>query len=158
MKKFAKENPEELFAAILLVVTTVLVLCNVFLRYFLKTGIYWTEEVATNCFVWAIFVGGAGAYRNGAQLGVDLLVNWLPMAGRKLAKLLVQILLTVIHGYILYLSVIYVMKTHAIATSTLGVSSAYVSAALPVGFFLCTIYSLQKLWRLVQKLRKGETI
>lgn len=156
MKRFMRENPEELIAALLIVVTTTLVLINVFFRYFLSKGIYWSEEVATSCFVWSIFLGSAGAYRCGAQLGIDLLVNQLPKTARHAVKFLVQCILLVINGYIFYLSVIYVQKTHGIATSVLGVSSAYVSSALVVGFGLMTVYSLLQLLRLPKMFREEE--
>jgi len=158
MKKFIRENPEEFVAAVLIIITTVLVLLNVFFRYCLNSGIYWSEEVATTCFVWSIFVGAAGAYRTGAMLGIDLLVNKLPETARKIVRIIVQFILLAINAYILYLSIIYINKTKAIATSVLGVSSAWVSMSLVVGFGLTTIYTLVHLIRLFQgkEIRKGE--
>ena len=92
-----------------------------------------------------MFVGAAGAYRNGAQLGIDLLVNKLPKAASRAVKLFVQCILLLINAYILYLSVVYVQHTYGIATSVLAVSSAWVSSSLIVGFGLTTIYSLMHL-------------
>lgn len=145
MKKFIRQNPEEAIAALLIVITTVLVLINVFFRYFLNKGIYWSEEVATSCFVWAIFIGGAGAYRNGTQLGIDLLVNMLPTVLQRVVKIIVQLILFLVNAYILYLACIYVDKTHKIATSVLGVSSAFISSSLIVGFGLTTLYTIYHL-------------
>ncbi len=151
MKKFIRENPEEALAALLIVITTTLVLVNVFFRYFLNKGIYWSEEVATSCFVWAIFVGAAGAYRNGTQLGIEMLVNMLPGRLQMLVKLIVQVFLFIINVNILYLACIYVKKTHQIATSVLGVSSAWVSSSLIVGFGLTTLYTV---WHIIQQVRE----
>lgn len=154
MKKFIHENPEEFIAAILIVVTTSLVLLNVFFRYFLNSGIYWSEEVATTCFVWSVFVGAAGAYRNGAQLGIDLLVNKLPASASRAVKLIVQCILLLINAYVLYLSIIYVQHTYTIATSVLAVSSAWVSSSLIVGFGLTTVYSLMHLVNMFRRTGK----
>jgi len=154
MKKFIHENPEEFIAAILIVVTTSLVLLNVFFRYFLNSGIYWSEEVATTCFVWSVFVGAAGAYRNGAQLGIDLLVNKLPASASRAVKLIVQCILLLINVYVLYLSIIYVQHTYTIATSVLAVSSAWVSSSLIVGFGLTTVYSLMHLVKMFRRTGK----
>lgn len=154
MKKFIRENPEEFIAAILIVVTTSLVLLNVFFRYFLNSGIYWSEEVATTCFVWSVFVGAAGAYRNGAQLGIDLLVNKLPASASRAVKLTVQCILLLINAYVLYLAVIYVQRTYTIATSVLAVSSAWVSSSLIVGFGLTTVYSLMHLVNMFRRTGK----
>lgn len=154
MKKFILKNPEEAVAALLIVITTLLVLTNVFFRYFLNKGIYWSEEVATNCFVWAIFIGSAGAYRNGTQLGIDMLVNMLPEILQKIVKILVQLVLFGVNAYILYLACIYVDKTHKIATSVLGVSSAWVSSSLIVGFGLTTLYTVMHLVKMLRDFNK----
>ena len=150
MKEFMTKNFEEFIAAILIVVTTLLVLMNVFFRYFLHTGIYWSEEVATSCFVWSIFIGAAGAYRQGAQLGIDLLVKKLPETARKIVQILVQIVLILINVFIVYLSVQYIQHTYTIKTSVLAVSSAWVSASIPVGFGLTSVYSVLGLWRMIR--------
>jgi len=155
MKRFIRENPEEFIASVLIVITTLLVLLNVFVRYFLNSGIYWSEEVATSCFVWSIFVGAAGAYRTGAMLGIDLLVNKIPAGPQKVVKIIVQFILLVINAYILYLSIIYIGKTKAIATSVLGVSSAWVSLSLVVGFGLTTLYTLIHLIQMFTGRDKG---
>ena len=52
--KFILGHFEEILASIFIVITTSLVLVNVFLRYFMRTGLYWTEEVTTSCFVWCV--------------------------------------------------------------------------------------------------------
>ncbi len=156
MKKFIRQNPEEAIAALLIVITTILVLINVFFRYFLNKGIYWSEEVATSCFVWAIFIGSAGAYRNGTQLGIDMLVNMLPSFLQKIVRILVQFVLFFVNAYILYLACIYVNKTHKIATSVLGVSSAWVSSSLIVGFGLTTLYTIYHLIILIKDFNKKQ--
>ena len=76
-------NIEEIIASGFIIVTTVLVVINVFMRYFLKTGLYWSEEVATASFVWAVFIGAVAGYKKGKHIGVDILVNLLPASIQK---------------------------------------------------------------------------
>ena len=161
MKKYAKlflNNFELIFASLCVTATTLLVLMNVFLRYFMNTGIYWSEEVATMCFVWCIFVGSASAYKNGAHLGVDLLVKKLPKIPRAIVKLIVDILLIAINGYILYLSIKFVSTSYQKPTAVLAISSAWVSSSLIVGFGLTTIYAIRDLIRDIVKTVKGEEL
>ena len=161
MKKYAKlflDNFELIFASLCVTTTTLLVLMNVFLRYFMNTGIYWSEEVATMCFVWCIFVGSASAYKNGAHLGVDLLVKKLPKVPRAIVKIIVDILLIAINGYILYLSIKFVSTSYQKPTAVLAISSAWVSSSLIVGFGLTTIYALRDLIRDIVKTVKGEEL
>lgn len=156
--KFALNHFEEVLAAGFIVVTTALVLMNVFLRYFMKTGLYWSEEVATSCFVWSVFLGSASAYRRGMHIGVDLLVNRLPNAVRRIVKLLVGVVLVVTNGYIFYLSIVFVSLSYRKPTAVLGVSSAWVSSSLIVGFGLTTIYALINLIKCIKKISKGEEV
>ena len=161
MKKYVKlflNNFELIFASLCVTATTLLVLMNVFLRYFMNTGIYWSEEVATMCFVWCIFVGSASAYKNGAHLGVDLLVKKLPKVPRAIVKILVDILLIAINGYILYLSIKFVSTSYQKPTAVLAISSAWVSSSLIVGFGLTTIYAIRDLIRDIVKTVKGEEL
>ena len=161
MKKYAKlflNNIELIFASLCVTTTTLLVLMNVFLRYFMNTGINWSEEVATMCFVWCIFVGSASAYKNGAHLGVDLLVKKLPKVPRAIVKILVDILLIAINGYILYLSIKFVSTSYQKPTAVLAISSAWVSSSLIVGFGLTTIYAIRDLIRDIVKTVKGEEL
>ena len=161
MKKYVKlflNNFELIFASLCVTTTTLLVLMNVFLRYFMNTGIYWSEEVATMCFVWCIFVGSASAYKNGAHLGVDLLVKKLPKIPRAIVKIIVDILLIAINGYILYLSVKFVSTSYLKPTAVLAISSAWVSSSLIVGFGLTTIYAIRDMVVDIIKTVKGEEL
>lgn len=137
------DNMEELFASLFLFVTLSLVLLNVFLRYFLKTGVYWSEEVATGCFVWSVFLGAAAGFKGKMHVGVDFLVDRAPAKIRGIIKTFVAFILLFINMYITYISVIYLRVSHTKPTPVLGVSSAYISTAIFAGFALMTLYSLR---------------
>lgn len=83
--------------ALCLAVMVVLVFGNVALRYLLNTGITVSEELARLAFVWLTFLGAAIALREHGHLGVDMLVQRLPAAGKKLcltASLLLMVYAT----------------------------------------------------------------
>ncbi|MEY4416977.1 MAG: hypothetical protein RIQ53_4270 [Pseudomonadota bacterium] len=85
-----------------LVVMLVMVFGNVMLRLFLNTGIDLSEEMPRFAFVWLTFIGAAVGMRRRAHLGVDLLVQALPGAGRRLCWGLSQALMLVCCGYMVY--------------------------------------------------------
>lgn len=143
--KFVLKHLDEIVASGFIIVTTLLVLMNVFLRYIMDTGIYWSEEVATICFVWFVFLGSSVAYRKNAHLGVDLLVKKLPDKLRKTVEIIVDLILLIINAYIFYLSIKYVGKTYVKPTAVLAISSAYVSSCLVLSFGLTSIHALRKL-------------
>jgi TRAP-type C4-dicarboxylate transport system permease small subunit len=61
-----------------------MVLGNVVLRYGFNSGITVSEELSRFLFVWLTFVGAVVGLREGAHLGVDMMVRKLPLLGRRL--------------------------------------------------------------------------
>ena len=149
-------NFEEIVGTLFLVATVVLVLLNIITRYFLKTGIYWSEEVATGCFVWATYIGAAAAFKKGQHIGIDLLVKRLSGRKRAVIQVIVDLLVLLVIGFTAYFSVYYVATTHTKPTPVLEVSSAFISTALPVGFLLMVIRGLEALVRDIKVLREVE--
>jgi len=140
--KFVICNFEEIIAAVFIFFMTILVIINVFLRYVVNTGLYWSEEVVTGCFVWAVFLGASACYRRKAHVGVDILVNMLPENLKKIVNILVDIILILINGYITYLTILYLETSYTKTTPVLGISSVYISSSILVAFSLMTVYSV----------------
>ena len=59
----------------------VMVFGNVVLRLFFNTGIDLSEEMPRFAFVWMTFLGAIVGMRKRAHLGVDMLVQVLPVLG-----------------------------------------------------------------------------
>ncbi len=133
---------EEIVASLLFVVTLSLVIVNVLTRYVFRTGIPWAEEMATSCFVWTAFIGSAACYKRRAHIGVDILVNKLPLSAQNVMKIAVDLFMAFLCGYMFYLSIIYLMRSYRKPTAILGVSSAWVSSSLALAFLDMTIWSL----------------
>ncbi|MGD9925987.1 MAG: TRAP transporter small permease [Sphaerochaeta sp.] len=150
-------NLELIIASAAIIVTTVLVMLNVFTRYFLKTGIYWSEEVATACFVWSVFIGAAAGYKHRVHVGVDMLVNLCPPKTKKTITIIVDLVLLLINGYITYIAVIYISLSYKKPTPVLGISTAYISSSILVSFALTTIYSIYFLVKDIKQPTQGGT-
>ncbi|WP_422479031.1 TRAP transporter small permease [Pleomorphochaeta sp. DL1XJH-081] len=157
LKKFMI-NFEEIFASLFIVTTTTLVMLNVVLRYFFKTGIYWSEEVATGCFVWSVFLGAAAGYKRKAHVGVDMLVSLANDKIKELVTVIVDIILLVINGYITYIAVIYLRLSYTKPTPVLGISSATISSSILVSFSLMSIYSILFLVRDIRHPERSQEV
>lgn len=141
VKKFFL-NFELIFSSMFIIVTTTLVMVNVIFRYFLNLGITWSEEVATGCFVWSVFLGAAAGYKLQIHVGVDMLVNMCPPTMKKIITIVVDSILLLINGYITYIAVIYLSLSYKKPTPVLNISTAYISSSILVGFALMTLYSI----------------
>ena len=85
-----------------MVVMFVMVFGNVMLRLFLNTGIDLSEEIPRFAFVWMTFLGAVVGMRRRAHLGVDILVQILPVLGRRICWGISQAVMLVCCGYIVY--------------------------------------------------------
>ena len=118
-----------------MIVTILLVIVNVITRKLFNYIIIWSEEIATSCFVYSVFIGAAYAYRKHQHVGVDLLVE-------RAVHLITSALLVVINGYITVLSVQFIQSSWIKRMPITKLPSSVVSTALVIGFGLMTIYSL----------------
>lgn len=141
--RFILQNLEDIVASIFISITTVLVIINIILRYIFNSGLVWSEEVATGCFVWSVFIGAVAVFKHRGHVGVDLIVKRLPQAMQWSIRLLTNLILVVLNGYMAYLSVLYIQTSYTKMTPVLGVSSAYISSSVLIAFVLMTAYSVK---------------
>jgi TRAP-type C4-dicarboxylate transport system permease small subunit len=92
----------EVVMVICMVVMLVMVFGNVLLRLFFNTGIDLSEEIPRFAFVWMTFLGAIVGMRRRAHLGVDMLVQALPVFGRKVCWGISQAIMLVCSLYIFY--------------------------------------------------------
>lgn len=152
MGKKLLDNFEEIIASLFLMGTTVLVVANIISRYFLKTGIFWSEEVATGFFVWSVFIGAAAAFKKGQHIGIDIIVSKLNGRNRAIANVLIDLVVLIVIGFITVFSVLYVKTSYTKPTPVLGVSSAYISSSIIVGFTFMLIRAFIFLFDDIKKL------
>lgn len=146
---FVLKNIDAIVTAVTLSLCVILVNVNVLMRYFMKSPLYWCEEVVTMLFVWTVFIGSTYAYRKHAHLGVDIIVNL--MHGRTKAivadiiavlELLILIMLTVISAQYVY-NLIYVRGAFKPALSdVLRMPKWWSGIAVPIGFGSSAIFSV----------------
>jgi len=153
--KFFIKNFEEIVCGTFITVMVSIVITNVISRYFFNSGIYWAEEVATISFVWSVFVGASATYKHKMNIGIDFLIKKGSVRFQKLTQLVVDVMLLIITGYILYLSLVFTKASAIKPTAVLGVSSVVVNGALVVGFGLMTIHAIRFLYQDILKFIKN---
>ena len=121
---FVLNNLEDLVAAFFISITTILVVINIVLRYVFNSGLVWSEEVATGCFV-----------------------KRMPQGMQKAIGLITDVILVALNGYMSYLSIIYISKSYTKMTPVLGISSVYISSSVLIAFVLMTMYSIKFVWQ-----------
>ena len=155
--KHILKNLDAYVAGALFAVTMVLVIMNVFMRYIINYVFAWSEELATSCFVYTVFIGAAWCLRTRQHVGVDLLVDRLPPKAREVVHLLTDIIILVLNSYITYLAVLFMRSSKAKTMPIMKISVNYLYAALLIGFGLMAIYSLAHCVEDVVKMVRGKS-
>lgn len=145
-------NFDLILSGFFLCITVLVVIVNVALRYLFHGGIFWAEEVATTSFIWSVFVGSAAAYRYKMHIGIDFVSRFGPAPFRALVVVIIDSLMLVINGYIVYLSILFIRSNSLKRTPVLDIPALYVNLALTVGFSLMAMYALRFLHRDIRKL------
>ena len=73
----------EFLVVAMLLAMVVMVFGNVIMRYVFNAGIVLSEEMSRYCFIWLTYIGAMVAMREGGHLGMDTLVQVLPLRGKK---------------------------------------------------------------------------
>lgn len=140
-------NFDLILSGFFLCITVLVVIVNVALRYLFHGGLFWAEEVATTSFIWSVFVGAAAAYRYKMHIGIDFVTRFGPARFRALIAVVIDLLMLVINGYIVYLSVLFIGANSLKRTPVLDIPAVYVNLALSVGFALMTVYAMKFLYK-----------
>ncbi|SNS97404.1 TRAP-type C4-dicarboxylate transport system, small permease component [Anaerovirgula multivorans] len=140
LKRFGKDF-ELYVGSFFLSITSVIVIMNVFTRYFLKFTYHWAEEVAVGAFVWTIFLGFANAYKTKNLIGVEVLMKVLPEKGRNVVEFLTSIVVIILSSLMFYFSYKYVVGSTKI-TAALEISYTYIYISIIISFALITLYSI----------------
>lgn len=143
---------EALLVAVLAVMVA-MVFGNVVLRYGFASGITMSEELSRILFVWLTFLGSVPVMRQHGHLGVEMLVGHLPTGGRRLCRIVCDILIVgccVVFGWGAFEQVL-LNRTNYAPVSGLATAWVYAAAAVSaVGIGLLALADL------VQTLRSSE--
>ena len=78
---------EETLIAVLLGLMTVITFANVIARYVFNDNILWALEATVFLFAWLVLLGASYAVKRSLHLGIDLLINALGPAARRVLGL-----------------------------------------------------------------------
>ncbi|MFN3348483.1 TRAP transporter small permease [Pseudorhodoplanes sp.] len=119
-------------AALFLVVIVFCVFGQFVSRSLLNIGLHWTAELARFSFVWCALMGAAAAAQTGALHRVDVLLRRLGNDGRRALEAAVLLIVLATLAYLLFYGIRITMRVSGQTSSTMGISMAWVYAAMPV--------------------------
>ena len=82
------DSLEETVIALILGLMTAVTFANVIARYVFNSNILWALELTVFLFAWLVLLGASYAVKKGAHLGVDVFINFLNPAPRRIMALI----------------------------------------------------------------------
>lgn len=134
--------------ALTLAIMSILVFGNVVLRYAFNSGITWSEEMSRFLFVWMVFLGAIAALKDNMHLGVDLVVNALPLKLKKVVFIISNLLVL----YILWL-----LLEGSWKMTVLNMNSTAPATGVPLSFLygIGLVTSVSMGWIVLVKMVRG---
>lgn len=152
MKKFYEWfcKFEQWLAIVLLASITILVFSAALLRTFGRP-INWAQDAALIAFAWMVFIGGDIAVRTTGLIGIDLIVKKFPKQVQKGIDIAFKCIILVFLAVLVVYGYQYVLSGYKRMITTLNVTYATVTAAVPVGALLMIISTATKLIESIKK-------
>lgn len=137
---FVLERAAMLVARVLTGCIVLVLGAQVFCRFILNQSLIWSEEVATWCMIWVVFMGSAALMRRWEHVHVPMFVNLLPRNVRmpiillgRIAALVCVVVLTV------YGTLVFEGRFHLVSQTT-GLSTRWIKLSLPLGMGLMSLF------------------
>lgn len=150
MLRKVRDNGVEWLCLALMVVLACDLMLGVFSRYVLFRTFTWYDEIARACFVWVVFLGAAVGVKRGSHFGLHMLIDMLPQRARRLAALVTPLIIIVFSSVLVVQGLAFMEFGRFQQLPVMGISKAWIYAAMPVGGALMILYAVQALWRSVR--------
>lgn len=120
-------------AIVALAAVVILAFYQVVTRFVIGHPSVWSELAARSAMMWMVFLGLAAAFRHGAMIAVDFLLDISPPAIRKLLFCIVALASLIFLAILIWYGAGMTMRVRGQNLAGLQISIAWVYAALPVG-------------------------
>lgn len=116
----------------MMMLITALTFYQIVLRYGFNKAPSWSEELVRFVFIWLTFIAAGMGVRERIHIGIDVVVNLLPVNLQKLAAAIVNGTIAGFGIFLLATGLEITMGTHGQPSPALGLPMSYVYASIPV--------------------------
>jgi TRAP-type C4-dicarboxylate transport system permease small subunit len=130
------------FVALMMMGMTFLVFYQIIMRYCFNMAPSWSEEIARYTFIWLSFIGAGMGLRDRIHIGVDAVVNMLPFQCKRVAAVIVDVIICVFGVFIIIYGKAVMELTLSQSSPAVGLPMSFVYMAAPAMGVLLVLYSL----------------
>ncbi|MHB1391520.1 MAG: TRAP transporter small permease [Clostridia bacterium] len=150
--KWLDEHFEETIMVGLLVVISVVMLLQIFMRYIVNSSLPWPEEFTRYCYIWTAFLSVGLTIRNRTILRVEIVTSFFPKIAQKIIEVIAQAFITVFFGmfFIYSIDVVRILKVSGQTSPALRLPMYLVYLATSFGFLMATIRGIQAMYKAIK--------
>ena len=116
---------------------------QVFYRYGLNAALRWPEEVSIFCMMWVTMLGAAVLSRRGAHITMDFVLSRLSGKSKRTLLGILFALCLIFYVAMVYYGYKFAALTWSYRSPNTKLSMGMLYSAIPLGFFLMTIFTLE---------------
>jgi len=131
--------------SIMIILLTLLISFQVFIRYVLNTGQFWIQELSVITMMWIAFLGAAAAVWDNSHIGLNFIVESFPASIRIWVRVLNDLIILVFSLLFFNYGLILIEKTMGGTLSALGFPIGYTYIIIPISSLLMALFSLVKI-------------
>ncbi len=142
--RFVVRYFEEILSGIFMVLMFLATFANVVGRYFFNSPIQWAEEFSRYSFLWVVFLGAVVCTKHKRHVGIDTVVNLLPVRYRVWVNLVADLFVLGLMGVIIWYGGVLTSGATQV-TATLNIPQYTVYIVVPLSGGLGFLYTLSDL-------------
>jgi TRAP-type C4-dicarboxylate transport system permease small subunit len=145
------------WVAMALATAIIAILCaQIFYRYALNSSIVWSEEVATWCLVWLVFIGSAAIMHRWEHVQIPMLIQRLPLGIRPGVIIFAKLTTCLAVALVFWYGLQWVLGPVHIRSQVSGISSRWIKLAVPIGAGLMALFALRCALEDILRWRRGD--
>jgi TRAP-type C4-dicarboxylate transport system permease small subunit len=155
--KWLDEHLEETFLVFFLVVISVVMMLQVFMRAF-GNSLSWPEEFCRYVYVWTVFFSLGYTVRKGNMLRVGVVMDLVPQTARKVIAILVNLgcLLVFAAFFVNSLNVVAAIVSSGQKSTAMGMPMHLVYRCTVIGFLLGALRTVQAIFLQIRNFNRVE--
>ncbi|MEL7487742.1 MAG: TRAP transporter small permease [Pseudomonadota bacterium] len=139
-------------SGVFLVLMTGIVMIQVIARYGLNNSLSWSEELSKTLMVWSAFLVAPWAYRNSANVAIEMFSDAFPKAIARAAQLVITLLVLWITAVFFVESLAFVERGMKANAAALPVKTGVFYLVTPFSFAMLFVVGCELLCRQAQEL------
>ena len=137
-------------AALMLLAIVLIVLLNVFLRYFLHIGLGWTEEAARFLLIAITFVAAAAAVKEWGHFRLLIATKWMSPRGLVAVQIFAILVVLAVSAILFRYGIAITQVSWSQTSPTMEWKMGYLYSIVPVCGAIMFIFALEHLWNVIR--------